>query len=321
MCHPLGSKLKMNETKYDIAISFLHQDEPLATELEKKLSPSLKVFIYSKKQEEIAGTDGLESFRDVFRNQSRLVVILYRDGWGKSKWTRVEEGAITDRFIDEGWQWLLFVSLDSKSTPPKWLPETKIRLNYEDYGLEQCIGAIKARVVELGATIHHESAIDYAKRLDEDNLWEEKRRQFLSSEKGVDSACKEAEIFFAGLEVILTEIKSSTSNMNLEYKRKDSCLVARGRIASLKVYWKLKYLNTLSDSRMLIGQWKGQLLLPDQQGWYFDKPIEYATHLFDPDFTREFGLCWRSSSGKYFTSLQLAEHAANLLVQTLEHVK
>lgn len=85
--------------QYDVAVSFLSVDEPLALQTHAKLSESLEVFVYSKKQEQLAGTDGLESFRQVFRADSRMVVVLYRDGWGQTPWTRVEEAAIKDRFL------------------------------------------------------------------------------------------------------------------------------------------------------------------------------------------------------------------------------
>lgn len=310
----------MPDPKYDIAISFLHQDEPLAVELEGRLSPTFTVFVYSKKQEEIAGTDGLETFRDVLRNQSRLVVVLYRDGWGKSKWTRVEEAAITDRFLDEGWQWLLFISLDSKCTPPKWLPESKIRLNFEEYGLEQCLGAIKARVEELGATIHQESALDRAKRIEQANLWKEKRTIMLSSEEGVMLACSEAVKFLDKVEATLSEIESATVNIHINFVRQGSLLVARGRSTSMTVFWGQRYSNSLSNSQMRVGLWRGLVLFPGQSGIYLEDPKEYATHLFEPDLTREFGWCWRCSSGRFLTSDQMAEYSVNLFLQSLEHV-
>src|SRR5208337_180417 len=106
----------------------LQQDEPIALDLYERLSPNFDVFVYSKKQEDLAGTDGTESFRKAFRQDSRLVVVLYRDGWGETPWTRIEEGAICDRFLKEGWSWLLFIMTDSRSTHPPWLPETRIRL-------------------------------------------------------------------------------------------------------------------------------------------------------------------------------------------------
>jgi hypothetical protein len=69
---------------YDVAISFLSGDEPLARSLYDALSENLKVFVYSQKQEQIAGRDGLEVFREAFFSQSRMQVVLYRKGWGQT---------------------------------------------------------------------------------------------------------------------------------------------------------------------------------------------------------------------------------------------
>lgn len=142
---------------YDVAISFLSKDEPLAVKIHAELSKHLNVFIYSKRQEELAGTDGLESFREVFLSKARLVVVLYRDGWGKTPWTVVEELAIKDRVFRGGWDSLLFVTLDDRSTPPVWLPLTHLRLNYASYS-DDLIGAIKMRAQELGSALKIETA-------------------------------------------------------------------------------------------------------------------------------------------------------------------
>ena len=91
-----------SETKYDVAISFLHKDETLASAINARLSEQFNVFVYSKRQEELVGTNGLESFREAFLAESRLVVVLYREGWAKTPFTRVEEQAIKDRFLDDG---------------------------------------------------------------------------------------------------------------------------------------------------------------------------------------------------------------------------
>src|SRR5208282_6190202 len=118
---------QMEEAKsllYDVAISFLSRDEPLAVKLHDQLSENLSVFVYSKRQEEVAGTDGLESFRQAFLSQSRLVVVLYRNGWGQTRWTEVEELAIKERAFKGGWKSLLFVTLQSEDALPAWLPET-----------------------------------------------------------------------------------------------------------------------------------------------------------------------------------------------------
>src|SRR5437763_1740979 len=80
---------------YDVAISFVNSDLGFATELRVGLSDGLRVFLYTDRQEDVAGTDGLESFRAVFRHRSRLVVIVHRSGWGETPWTRVECEAIS----------------------------------------------------------------------------------------------------------------------------------------------------------------------------------------------------------------------------------
>lgn len=82
--------------KYDVAISFLSEDEPIATALHARLSSGLTVFYYPRSQEELAGTDGLESMRQPFLDETRVAVVLYKERWGKTPWTRVEETAIKD---------------------------------------------------------------------------------------------------------------------------------------------------------------------------------------------------------------------------------
>ena len=70
------------DPKYDVAISFLAKDEPIAKELYDRLSEVLKVFYFPHNQEDLVGTNGLESMREPFFD-SRVVVVLYRDPWGR----------------------------------------------------------------------------------------------------------------------------------------------------------------------------------------------------------------------------------------------
>ena len=69
---------------YDVAISFLNEDLGLAVERRDLIGVTLDVFVYSAKQEDLAGTDGLISFRRVFRGDARLMLILHRSGWGQT---------------------------------------------------------------------------------------------------------------------------------------------------------------------------------------------------------------------------------------------
>lgn len=89
--------MEADRPKFDVAISFLSRDEPTAAALNDALVKGLGVFFFPRKQEELAGTDGLESMRQPFLVDSRVVVVLYREPWGETPWTRVEQTAITDR--------------------------------------------------------------------------------------------------------------------------------------------------------------------------------------------------------------------------------
>lgn len=136
----------------DIAITFVNEDLAFAGDLRDRLGAALNVFVYNAKQEELAGTDGLQSLREIFRHRARLVVILNRARWGKTDWSRVEEEAITDRFLKEGPSFLFVIMMDG-SAAPLWLPDKLIRFNLKDFGIEQAVAAIKARAIERGSEV------------------------------------------------------------------------------------------------------------------------------------------------------------------------
>src|SRR5438270_2107609 len=109
-----------SEHKYDAAVSFLQQDEELARDLVDRVRDRISVFIYSEQQKELAGSDsdGVDTFTRVFAVESRVVVVLYREGWGQTRWTRVEETAIKTRWFNEGFSFLLVIALDQKEPTP-----------------------------------------------------------------------------------------------------------------------------------------------------------------------------------------------------------
>jgi hypothetical protein len=75
------------EPKYDAAISFLAADEKVASAIYSALS-GLNVFFYPRNQEELIGTNGLESMRQPFLD-ARVVVVFYREPRGETPWTGV----------------------------------------------------------------------------------------------------------------------------------------------------------------------------------------------------------------------------------------
>lgn len=176
-------------------MSFLSADEAIASALYNALSNGLEVFFYPRKQEALAGTNGMESMRMPFLEDSRLVVVLYREQWGKTPWTGVEQTAIQERCLSQGWQSLFFMMLDNTSSPPPWLPRTHIRFNYADFGIEQAVGAIKARVQESGGVIKPLSALKRAEMYRNEAEFQNERQQLRSHAGSVNVHEKTAELF------------------------------------------------------------------------------------------------------------------------------
>src|SRR3990167_7183007 len=119
----------MTDFKYDVAFSFLAEDEELAQRLADIVNEQYEVFLYSERQKELAGKDGEQEFNAVFSKQARMVGVFYRGQWGKTAWTRIEETAIKGRTFDAGYDFTLFIPLDDPKSVPPWLPKNRLYLN------------------------------------------------------------------------------------------------------------------------------------------------------------------------------------------------
>lgn len=141
LCDALGMT---GDFKYDVAFSFLDQDESIARELAGLLAP-LSTFVFSEEQLAVAATNGVDTFTAVFRNGARIVVVLFRDGWSKTKWTRIEEEAIKSRFLEDGGEFVILVKLD-EAAAPTWFPNTRIWVDWKRFGAVGAASVIKERV-------------------------------------------------------------------------------------------------------------------------------------------------------------------------------
>ncbi len=159
------------EPKYDVAISFLVQDLALAQALHDRLTEGLKVFFFPRNQEELAGTDGLETMREPFKHQSLINVVLYRERWGNTPWTAVEAAAVKDSCLTTGFRSLFFFVVEPADALPMWLPDTHVRFNNGDFTLEQAVGAVKCRVQERGGHYSPMTPLKRAKILENENLY------------------------------------------------------------------------------------------------------------------------------------------------------
>lgn len=282
--------METRQYQYDVAFSFLAQDEPTAVELNDLLQDRLRVFLFSKRQGELAGTDGEKSFNTVFGERARLVVVLYRSGWGQTPWTRIEETAIRNRAFEDGYDFVKFIPLDENPSVPKWLPRTQLWLGLKRWGAAGTASVIEARVQELGGEPCDETVEQRAARFERALKFSEKRRQFLNSEAGVRAANKEFDALTLEVQRLVTAVEESASSISLKFKTAPDQIVILGLALGLSVDWQNPFLNTLNDAKLRVVLWDGHPPFPGI--WHFDKPSRLSIETFTFDLLPSEQFCW-----------------------------
>ncbi|MEE9231033.1 MAG: hypothetical protein V3U86_10035 [Acidobacteriota bacterium] len=304
-----------NSYEYDVAISCLDQDKHLASRLYELLSPVLDVFLYTERQEELTGTDGLESFREPF-TKSRINVVLHREGWGGERWTGVEELAIKERCYDGHWETLFVIKVDD-SPPSKWLPPTHIYFSLVNYRIEGAAGAIMARVQEVGGKLQPDTAIKKAQRLNLRKEFEEQRETALNGPTAVNAAASEVAAIHREVTSLVDQIAVQSKKVQIESGSEDDKCIIRTEHASVGIYWYRQYSNSLSGSGLVIREFRGWVGMPGRghDNLSARDREERAEHTYQFDLSQELGWSWRDdATGSFFTSTALANHALELLL-------
>jgi hypothetical protein len=301
----------------DVAISFLARDEPVAADLTDRLAAGLDVFFFPRKQEELAGTNGLESMRTPFQ-EARVVVVLFRNPWGETPWTRVEQEAITDRFLKQGWKWLLFVQLDNESRLPAWLPDTHVRFALEQYGAEQLAGAIKMRVQELGGQIYAPSALARARQVQSAaELRTEEESNFRDTAWIQRVMRPQLETLAARIVSLAAEINAEL-NMGIVAVNESAQCVLRAQRVSLNIGWRQHYMNVAGE--LISAEFAGPIFLPSERKMSVSRPRELGRVTYEPTLSRSRELRWRRCDQETST-YSVEELAQELVSQFLELVR
>ncbi len=131
------------EYTYSVAISFLSADLEVAREIRRALKArvSLPVFFYPDLQEVLAGGIYEEALSEPFEYQSRVSVVLFRPGWGKSGGTLVEYRALTRRRNRSDERFLFPVVIEQGAKSPPWA-EDIIYYDLSRNGLSGAVAAI-----------------------------------------------------------------------------------------------------------------------------------------------------------------------------------
>jgi len=315
---------KTENFKYDVAFSFLDQDEPLVMQLNSLLQERLSTFIYTDRQKEIAGTDGEKTFNEVFINQSRIVVVFYREKWGSTSWTRIEETAIKNRAYEKGYNFALFIPMEDSPKVPEWLPKTRLWIGFKRWGIEGAASIIEARVQEAGGTIKVETSIEHAERIARDLERRKARKNFLCSENGVKAAIQEVDNLFLELQKSCDEINTKigwTFDKFLPTSKDHLFIYSSG--ITLGHVWGVRWSNTLDEAHLNIRTWRGKCGFPNTFHFPGKEPVMLEEFLFSFDTydTKQFG--WRNdnTSERILSSKELAEYSIKLFVDAIHKLK
>lgn len=307
--------------KYDVAISFLARDEPTAAALAGRLCGGLRVFFFPRNQDDLAGTDGLESMRTPFLSESRVNIVLYREMWGQTPWTRVEETAIKDSCLQRGWTSLFFIVLDKNDKIPIWLPNTHVRYNFEDYGIEQAVGAIKARVQEVGGAIERPTAKADAVRVHQEAQFLADRERLFRDQRWItENVVPAAREVFETMNRISEEVRSEAGMNFRSGANAGQCVLTNNRV-SLHAGWRQPYINVVSDDAyIIVTEFNAQIALPGERPlMYWREPVELARYRFKPALSLSREPCWAAEDNpvELLSPQDLADKCVRLFLDLL----
>lgn len=300
------------DAEYDVAVSFRAGDLQLAEQLGSLLQPALRAFVFSRRQEEIALGDGMDAFRGVFL-RTPISLVLYRDGWGRTPWTQVEQAAIRDRCLEQGYRNLALVRLD-QSPLPDWVPHTHIAFDVSQYPIEQLIGAIKRKAqTDFGVTIAPESPIVRAQRQAAEAAYEEETEEYFRTIDGLNAvrACVRA-----AFQALCTHAQTFT-NQQLGWAPQSGTdntqAVARLGGMTVQLLYQQMYANRTVPLRLR--RFDGILALPNTSEYSFHPPRELGSIKYTAARTPMLGVCFATSDGRLLTGEQVGEEAAAALVE------
>lgn len=303
--------------KYAIALSFLDGDRALAQSVADRLSESLSVFIYTDRQVELAGTNGLDSFSRTFASGCDLVVVLYRDGYGQTPWTGVELAAIESRFLREGAAFLFLLMLDDKAELLPWIPSSLVRYSLSHFGFEQAIGAIKARALERGALLRLATPVDRARVAERRIAYQRETKRLFSSADGVDQVGGQFAILMDKLEAVANAIAEGSPGLQLQFARQGWFGVNMDHVA-MKVCLLRRYTNTLDGTEVQVEWFNCRILLPGDPRSYYEPPKACASMALVPARLLDVDWCWRVSSGDPWVATVVADRLFARLMQCAE---
>jgi hypothetical protein len=304
--------------KYDVAISFLSADLDVAQRLTELLRDRMEVFLFTERQGDVVGPGGVEQMNAVYGKEARIAVVLYREGWGKKGWTGVEETAIKNRGLEQGWDFVLMIPLEEQPTMPKWVPKANIWLSYPHYGLGEALPVIERMLERLGGEAKPVTAATHLARQARHNTWLKEREAKRGSVEGVAAAQGQVAVLLAELQRTVSE--EPTADIAFKQVRDRAARIwtqAPNREGTtVTLYWSQQWGNVLSQSGLHVRLWEGYSGAAGEGLIAFEHATEVGGHEFDFEWGESGQWIWQHRETKrLYDTAGLAAFCFGLLIE------
>lgn len=306
----------MVEYDYDVALSFLAEDEAVAMHLADTIGERCAVFLQPARERERLASDDVDASASVFAERARLCVVLYREPWGDRDLTAAEAAAMKARGLEHGWDFLLVVALDpaSGSRAPVWAPRGNVWMDYERHGVAGAAAVIEHKVRELGGEPVSESVQQRGERLQRAAAAALERDAFLESEAGVEAAQGELARMFAAFKAETDGLRWSKSPPDIYAEcRQRQCAVRTSR-AGLSIQWQLSFGNTLHLSGLRVRVYDRPVYLDGQYRGGEKDPVAEEEFAFTRLLDGRFGWVSRADQRRVWTTEQFVQQLLKTLL-------
>lgn len=300
--------------EHEVAFSFCQEDETLSYQLNDQIQDRFKTFIYSQRQNELVGKDGEIKLKEVYGKTARTVVILYRDKWGTTLWTRVEEQAIRDRAHYEGYDFTTFIYVDPKAKGPEWLSPVRIYHDLTRFGIESAAAIVLTRIQEKGGETRPETVEDQRTRLIRNIEQEQARKNYVQSKHANYDADNLFSELFTLIKEKFNELEDREHGIYFGREEKSQkYVVRRCENFNLIFRWRKIY-DSLDEAFLIVSLTKDDLSKP-----YFNETeeITISGQEYDFDVTLNLDKGWTEKQGekKFFTNEALVEKWIKLFME------
>lgn len=306
------------EYKYEVAFSLEKDDKEIARQINDLIKNKFSTFVYFENKETIAAKDGLNLFYSVFNNQSKIVVVLFSEKWGKTDWTTKEEIAIRDRIVKTNWDFIILVKLDKKLIIPDWYPNSHIWVDYADFGNERIANVIENKVKELGGIVKNESFVEKAKRIaDEKENMNKIRRILETLNDGIQRANDELRNLFKICRERIEYLEENAKSLYFTIKKDEyDYMQIKAHPYILNIRWWPEFSNSLDGAHLDISIKKRI-----NKGLSFEEhyeDLDSISYVFNINPSWENGWSIDNYNGRFFTSEKLIDHWFEIILEKLK---